>query len=272
MFRYKKIIVRPKNVYIEVAQHKRMKKKVCIVTGATGSIGHAIAARFAAEGATVALTGRNKAKLMELQKELQKYSDTVFYQIMDINDAESIASAMSVISKQYNTIDILVNNAGFSARTEKRPLHEQSINNIDGLLNTNLRGAILTSREIVQYMKTSEQGRIIHISSVVGIQGKDKHAEYAAAKAGLFGLMKSQAIELGQYGITVNCVSPGLVPREDASIEKLANFSRQNRLGEVCTPDDIANAVIFLASEEARFITGQNLTVDGGRSIGLYGD
>ena len=84
--------------------------------------------------------------------------------------------------------------------------------------------------------------------------------------------MKSQAIEVGKYGITVNCVSPGLVPREDASMEKLARFEKMNRLNELCTPEDIANTVVFLCSAEARYITGQNISVDGGRSLGLYGD
>lgn len=121
-------------------------------------------------------------------------------------------------------------------------------------------------------MQESSNGRIINIASVVGVQGKKNHAEYSAAKAGVIGLTKTQAIEVGKYGITANCVSPGLVPREDASDEKLAEFIQTNRLGLICSPDDIANAVMFLASPESRFITGQNICVDGGRSVGLYGD
>lgn len=269
---WKKVVIKRTNEYVYIAEKKRFEHLVCLVTGASGSIGKAIAIRFAVEGATVILTGRNEEKLRQTQIELEQYSDKVTTLIMDVTNSDSIASGMESVYKKYGSIDILVNNAGFSARGEKSPLHEQSIENIDHLLMTNLRGAILTSRAVVPYMKESKQGRIINIASVVGIQGKDKHVEYAAAKAGLFGLMKSQAIEVGKYGITVNCVSPGLVPREDASVEKLSRFSKMNRLGEICSADDIANSVAFLASNEARFITGQNLCVDGGRSLGLYGD
>lgn len=268
----KQIVIKEKTVYVEVENKKRYKDLVVLVTGATGSLGRAISERFAIEGATVILTGRNVEALLKMKEGLQKNAATVDFQQMDVTDEISINSAIEQIVNKYQKIDILINNAGFSARAEKEPLHLQKIEHIDTLLDTNLRGAILTSRKVVEYMRNSMQGRIIHISSIVGIQGKNKHAEYAAAKAGLIGLAKSQAIELGQYGITVNCVSPGLVPREDASAEKLARFEKMNRLSSICVPEDISNAVAFLCSNEARYVTGQNLIVDGGRSLGLYGD
>lgn len=267
-----RIVVKQKTVYVQVDQRKRMQDRVAVITGASGSIGSAVARRLAAEGAAVILTGRTLAKLELCKAELLREGMQVDVQQMDVTDTESIENAMQEIARKYGRIDMLVNNAGFSARTVKQPLHQQSIENIDNLLNTNLRGTVLTSRAVIPYMSQSQQGRIVNIASVVGVQGKGLHAEYAAAKAGLFGLMKSQAIEVGKLGITVNCVSPGLVPREDASEEKLARFETMNCLQQICTPEDIANAVAFLCSEEARYITGQNICVDGGRSLGLRGD
>lgn len=267
-----RIVVKKETQYVYVDKMQRFKDSVVIVTGATGSIGEAICQRFATEGATVVLTGRSEEKLISLKKKFQEMDLDVDYAVMNVADESSIATAMREIAERHGKIDVLVNNAGYSARTEKKYLHEQSIENIDGLIAVNLRGSILASREAVQYMKGSKHGRIIHISSIVGMQGKTKHAEYSAAKAGLFGLMKSQAIELGQYGITVNCVSPGLVPRENASDEKLSSSASKNVLDRLCRPEDIANGVAFLASREADFITGQNLAVDGGRSLGLMGD
>ena len=267
-----RVVVKRQTQYVYVDSVKRFKGLVVLVTGATGSIGEAISRRFAVEGATVILSGRSEEKLRALQSKLSKENLLAEYVVMDVADEASIAKAMQKVAEKHQRIDVLVNNAGYSARAEKKYLHEQAIENIDSLMAVNLRGVILTSREVVKYMLASSQGRIIHISSIVGMQGKTKHVEYAAAKAGLFGLMKSQAIELGQYKITVNCVSPGLVPRETANEEKLSESAARNVLDKLCVPEDIANSVAFLASKEAEFITGQNLAVDGGRSLGLMGD
>lgn len=267
-----RIVVRKNTQYVYVEHLKRFDGLVVLVTGATGSIGEAISRRFAIEGAQVILTGRSEEKLQTLQMRMSKDGLEVDYVVMDVADETSIKNAMQTVSNRFGKIDVLVNNAGYSARSTKKFLHEQTIENIDNLMAVNLRGVILTSREVVKHMIDSKQGRIIHISSIVGMQGKTKHAEYSAAKAGLFGLMKSQAIELGKYAITVNCVSPGLVPRKNASDEKLSESASRNVLDKLCTPEDIAHSVVFLASKEAEFITGQNLAVDGGRSLGLMGD
>ena len=267
-----RIVVKKNTQYVYVERLKRFDGLVVLVTGATGSIGEAISRRFAIEGAKVVLTGRSEEKLKALQKQMLEEGLQTDYVVMDVASETSISQAMQTVADKFGNIDMLVNNAGYSARSEKKYLHEQTIENIDGLMMVNLRGVILTSREVVKYMTDSQQGRIIHISSIVGMQGKTKHAEYSAAKAGLFGLMKSQAIELGKYAITVNCVSPGLVPRENASDEKLSESASRNVLDKLCAPEDIAHSVAFLASKEAEFITGQNLVVDGGRSLGLMGD
>ena len=267
-----RIVVKKDTQYVYVDQLKRFDNLVVLVTGATGSIGKAISRRFAIEGAKVVLAGRGEEKLKVFQKQLLEEGLYADYVVMDVASEMSVMQAMKTVADKFGKIDVLINNAGYSARSEKKYLHEQTIENIDGLMAVNLRGAILASREVVKYMMGSNQGRIIHISSIVGMQGKTKHAEYSAAKAGLFGLMKSQAIELGKCAITVNCVSPGLVPREMASDEKLSESASRNVLDKVCAPEDIAHSVAFLASKEAEFITGQNLAVDGGRSLGLMGD
>lgn len=270
--RKQRIVVKKSVQYVYVDQLKRFEGLVVLVTGATGSIGEAISRRFAIEGANVVLTGRSEEKLITLQKRLLAEDLCVDYVLMDVANENSIQQAMQTVAEKFGKIDVLVNNAGYSARSAKKYLHEQSIENIDALMMVNLRGVVLTSREVIQYMTSSKQGRIIHISSIVGMQGKSQHAEYSAAKSGLFGLMKSQAIEVGKYAITVNCVSPGLVPRETASNEKLSESASKNVLDKLCAPEDIAHSVAFLASKEAAFITGQNLAVDGGRSLGLWGD
>ena len=267
-----RIVVKTKTEYVYVDPTKRLTDKIALVTGASGSIGSAISYRLALEGATVILAGRSADKLNALAQQLKHDNLMADVIIMDVTDETSVSCAMRKVAEKYGRIDILINNAGFIARSAKKMLHDQDIQHIDELLSTNLRGPLLTSREVIPYMQKSDFGRIIHVSSIVGLQGKACHAEYAAAKAGLFGLMKSQAIEVGCYGITVNCVSPGLVPRKDASEEKLAKFQETNCLNRICSPEDIAHTCAFLASNEACFITGQNIVVDGGRSLGLRGD
>lgn len=269
--RKERIVIKPKIEYVKVNE-KRFDGKVSIVTGATGSIGSAIAKRLAIEGATVILTGRNEEKLKALKNDLESQSLKADYCVMDVCDEESIQKAFLAINEKYGVIDFLINNAGYSARKKKELLCNQSLEVIEELIKTNLMGSLITSKHVVSYMKNSESGRIIYISSIAGIGGKIRDSEYCSAKAGLFGLAKAQAIELGKYGITVNCVSPGLVPRSDADDEKLSNSAKATVIDKVCSPEDIASGCAFLLSNEANFITGQNLVIDGGRSLGLKGD
>ena len=266
-----KIVVRNETVYIPVNSN-RFTGLNCLITGGSGSLGKAIAERLIFEGASVILASRNIGKLEHTVEELKRRELQCDYVSMDVTSSASIEHAVLEVGAKYHHIDILINNAGFSARTEKQPLHCQKIETIDSILTTNLRGAVLVSHFVIPFMAGTKCGRIIHIASIVATGGKVFHAEYGAAKAGLLGLTRSLALELGPQGITVNCVSPGLVPRDDASPEKLLSFSKTNVLGRVETPQDIANACAFLAAPEAAFITGQNLIVDGGRSLGLRGD
>ncbi len=244
--------------------------RIAMVTGATGSIGKAIVQRLLNEGLHVIAVGRNESKLKCLAEDVS--SPNLHTLQMDLSNSTEIDTQTSLAYQIYGRIDVLVNCAGCSARDGKKKLIDQSVDVIDEMLDANLRTAILLTRSVCKYMIEARYGRIINISSIVGMLGKDKHAEYSAAKGGLIAFTKSMAIELGTYGITVNCVSPGLIPRETASDEKLYHSQITNRLNRVGIAEDIAHAVAFFADEESAFITGQNLPVDGGRSIGLMGD
>lgn len=265
------VVVNKETKYVQTEKLMRFKDKNAVVTGGTGSIGGAICTRLAKEGATVFVCGRNVEKLEKNVNDIISDGGNAVAIKLDVSDEKDIDRAFDEILKHGN-VDILVNCAGCSTREKKKDLHEQSISVIDEDLNINLRGAILCSRKAAGVMAKQGFGKIINISSIVGTNGKPKHAEYSAAKAGVIALTKSQAIEMGKYGVTVNCVSPGLIPREDADDDKLGGALKTNCLSKVGKPEDISNAVAFFASEEADFITGQNLPVDGGRSLGLKGD
>ncbi len=255
---------------VVVKEEKQESGRVAVVTGATGSIGGAIVSRLLNEGHTVVAVGRSEEKLKSFSEKIA--SPRLFGQIMNLSDDDDIEKATNEIYEKFGRIDILVNCAGCSARDGKKLLVDQSVDVIDEMLDVNLRSAILLTRCVGKIMIKAQYGRIINISSIVGMHGKKSHAEYSAAKGGIIAFTKSMAIELGCHGITVNCVSPGLIPRESASDEKLYHSQETNRLNRVGTADDIAYAVAFFANDESAFITGQNLPVDGGRSIGLMGD
>jgi 3-oxoacyl-[acyl-carrier protein] reductase len=182
-----------------------------------------------------------------------------------------VESFNDIVAKE-GKIDILVNCAGGSTRGMNAYLHEQSVEMIDSMLNTNLRGSILCSREAAKYMVKQRAGKIINIASVIGLRGKARFTDYAASKAGIIGYTSSLTIELGEFSINVNCISPGFIQRGMYTDEQIPYMLNSNYLKRVGTPEDIACAVAFLASSEADFITGQNLCVDGGCSLGLHGD
>ena len=151
-------------------------------------------------------------------------------------------------------------------------LSEQNVGVIDEVLDTNLRGTILCTRKAAQFMISNKQGKIVIISSAVGVQGKAKYSEYAAAKSGMIDFMKSMALELGTYNINANCVTPGFIQRGEYDDSQLEYLKKHNALHEVGSMEDVACAVAFMVSNKAGFITGQNLCLDGGRTLGLMGD
>lgn len=252
--------------------NKKFDGEIAIVTGGSGAIGRAICLRLSLEGAIVFVAGRNEANVESVVSEISEIGGVAFPLIMDITNAYSIEDSINQVVAKYGQVDILVNCAGGSTRGLNANLHEQSVEVIDDMLNTNLRGSMLCSRQVGKQMVLQKNGKIINVASVIGLMGKAKFTDYAAAKAGVIGYTKSLALELGHYGITVNCVSPGLIQRGVFDEKKADKLKKSNYLGKVGSLEDIANSVVFIASKEADFITGQNIVVDGGRMLGLHGD
>ncbi len=237
-----------------------MEGKVAIVTGGTAGIGRAIAARLAEAGATVVVFGRNKERGAQVADELKNGSFTQ----VDVADAEAVTAAINKVLETHGKVDILVNNAGI---TRDNLLMRLSEEHWDEVLDVNLKSAFNTCKAVVRPMMKARSGKIINISSVVGLTGNPGQAHYAASKSGLIGFSKSLARELASRGINVNCVAPGFI--ETKMTDAIADKHKEALLGAIPLgrmgqPEEIANAVFFLAGENANYITGQTLTVDGG--------
>lgn len=241
--------------------------QVAVVTGASGAIGRAIVLRLASEGAEVWALGRDSAKLDDLVAEAALLGGLVRARSLDFTDDVAVADFFEALDR----VDILVTSAGGGAREMSRPIYQQSMEVIDPVLDTNLRGTILAVLHGSRRMLASG-GRIVCLSSIIGIQGHAAYSDYAAAKAGIVGFVRSAAIDLGPHNIRINAVSPGKVPRGSISLNELERTERTNLLGRVCTHEDIADGVIFLVGPSGSFITGHDLVIDGGRSLGLRGD
>ena len=255
---------------IHVDEHKELKGKVAIITGGSGAIGRACAVRLAAEGAKVYICGSHPGSAQPVANEIKSYGLLAEPTVLNVLDNEAIEKTVHLIAAENNGhIDILVNSAGGSARDHARKVAEQSVEVIDNVLNINLRGAMLCSRAVAPYMIAQKSGRIINITSVIGLQGKAGYSEYAASKGGSIAFIKSLAQELGRFNITVNGVAPGIVQRGEVTEDMKQSLTKTNWMGTYGKPEDISAVVNFLCKEEASFITGQNIAVDGGRSLGL---
>jgi 3-oxoacyl-[acyl-carrier protein] reductase len=235
--------------------------RTALVTGSTRGIGRAIAETLAGAGARVAVVGRDQGKAAEA-------ADTVGNGACgfacDVGDPASILALIASVEKGFGQIDILVNNAGL---TRDNILFRIKDEDWDTVLDANLRGAFIAIRSASRGMIKRRWGRIINIASVVGITGNKGQANYAASKAGLIGLTKSVAKELGSRNVLVNAVAPGFIDTDMTSAmtpEARASLSGQIPLERLGSPQDIAGVVAFLSSEHAAYITGQTLVVDGG--------
>ncbi len=191
---------------------------------------------------------------------------------LDLKNASDIEQCFNGIINEAGKIDILINCAGGGARGEAKYLHEQTIDTIDEVLNSNLRASILCSRAVIKSMIDQRYGKIVNFSSAIGLNGKEKWCEYSAAKAGILGLTRTLAKEVGKYGVNVNCITPGAIRRGKFSKLEAEYSQNSNYLEMIASVDDIAKVVSFLACDDSKFITGQNIIVDGGRTLGLKGD
>ena len=235
-----------------------------MVTGASRGIGRACALALARSGARVALAARDRPKLEELAAEIRGAGQEAYAVALDVASADSIKEAFGTAAKEFGRIDILVNNAGITRDGLALRMKKEDW---DAVLVTNLTGSFLAIQQVLQGMLRERWGRIINISSVVGESGNPGQANYAASKAGLIGLTKSLAQELASRNITVNAVAPGFI--ETDMTAALSEQVKENLLGHIPLKrlgkaEDVAAAVRFLASEEAAYITGHVLDVNGG--------
>jgi 3-oxoacyl-[acyl-carrier protein] reductase len=236
-----------------------------VVTGAGRGIGRAIALRFASEGARVACVSRTEENAKKTADEINSIrSESAKAYAVDVADHAAVQKIGAEILEDFGRADILVNNAGV---TRDALAMRMSINDWDNVLSTNLRGAFSFTQPFVRAMTKQRSGRIINISSVIGLMGNAGQTNYAASKAGLIGLTKSLARELASRNITVNAVAPGFVITDmTAGLSDQVKDAIHSKipLGRTGTPEEIAAAVTFLASADAAYITGQVLCVDGG--------
>lgn len=260
------------NYKLSIVNQKRLNGLKVLVTGGSGAIGSAICFRLAMEGAIVGVCARSIDKANVVVNNICNNGGVAIPVIMDVTKDESVKEGIKKFCELYGEIDILINNAGGSARKKSTSFEEQDFQVIEDVVNLNLRGTLLCTNEVLKYMRKASTSRIINMSSVVGMRGKSGMTDYAAAKAGIIGFTKSLAIELGTTGITVNCISPGSVCQVvfDKNIE--CKKENVNCKGQGGNTDDIAGVVAFLISDDGKYITGQNIVVDGGRTLGLWGD
>ncbi|MEE9401362.1 MAG: 3-oxoacyl-[acyl-carrier-protein] reductase [Dehalococcoidia bacterium] len=238
--------------------------RVAIVTGSGQGIGREIALTLAEHGASVVISDINATTANEVAAEIVAKNGKSMAITADVTVQEEVASLVDQTVSSFGQIDILVNNAGIARDTL---LMRMSSTDWDQVLATNLKGAFLCTQAVVRHMIRQRWGRIINIASVVGLIGNSGQANYAAAKAGLIGLTKTTARELAARGVTANAIAPGFIDTEmtrKLSDNAKQEFLRQVPLGYAGLPKDVADAVAFLASEEARYITGHVLNVDGG--------
>ena len=245
----------------------RLDGRTALVTGASQGIGEAIARRLAAQGARVVLAARNREKLEALAAAIAADGGAAHALPLDLARAAEIGERLKSLPAEWAEIDVLVNNAGITA---DGLLARMSLEQWQSVLDTNLTGSFAVTRELVRGMMRRRWGRIVTVSSVVGLMGNAGQANYAAAKAGLIGFTKSVARELASRNITANVVAPGFV--ETAMTDVLPEATKQAMfddipLGRFGRAEEIAAAVVYLASEEAGYVTGQVLNVSGGLYI-----
>ncbi len=240
-------------------------KKVAVVTGGAKGIGSAIVKRLVNDGYSVAFTYNNsEEKALALCNEMGESCKT--YKL-DITDSSDVKNVVDDIEKNFGEIAVLVNNAGIAEQALFTDITDEMWHR---MIKTNLSGAFYCSRAVLPYMINRKSGKIINISSIWGETGGSCEVHYSASKAGLIGMTKALAKEVGLSGITVNSVSPGVILTDMTSHfeeETMNELKSETPLNKIGTPEDVAGAVSFLCSKDADFITGQNLSVNGGMNI-----
>lgn len=244
---------------------KRFENKTAMVTGAGKNIGKAIAMNFAKEGANVIVCDYNEANTLQTVREIEALGVSAMPAVCDVRDREKIFGYVKQANERFGAIDILVNNAGGSAGLLGKLTRfvDAEQETLDFVIDTNLKGTMHCTQAVLPGMIAQRGGKIITISSIAGVCGIVDRVDYSAAKAAVVGMSKALALEVGQYNICVNCVSPGAIERDGRPNPHMTFLGEDGHSG---TPQDISDTVLFLAAQD--YITGQNLIVDGGRTLG----
>lgn len=243
---------------------KRLQNKVAIITGGAQGIGKATALKFAEEGAAVVIWDVNEEKGIALAKELSGKGTKTHFTKVDVTKIDSTEKAAKEAVEIFSTIDILINNAGI---TRDASLLKMTAEQWQQVIDVNLTGVFNCTKAVIPFMIEKKYGKIVNTSSVVGLYGNFGQTNYVATKSGIIGMTKVWARELGRKGINVNAVAPGFIATEMVKTipeNILRSLEEKTPLGRLGLPEDIANAYLFLSSEEANFINGITLSVDGG--------
>ena len=244
-----------------------LQDKIAIVTGASQGIGKTTAELFSKSGAHVVCIARNEEKIKNLANMISKNGHSASYFPCDISDGDLTQNTIKSVINDYGKIDILINNAGI---TRDSLVLRMKNDQWDEVLNTNLNGAFYATKSVLRSMMKNKYGRVINITSIVGLQGNTGQSNYSASKAGLIGFSQSVAKEVASRGITINCIAPGWIETEmtnDLPQNIKSEIIKNIPIGKTGTTEDIAYTALFLASKESKYITGQTITVDGGRVI-----
>lgn len=244
-----------------------LKGKTAVITGGSRGIGKAIALKFAENGANIVLNYNSSTNIDELLSEIEKFNVSAYAVKADVSNFKEAEELIKLTKEKFGAVDILVNNAGI---TRDNLIIRMTEEEFDSVINVNLKGAFNCIRQVSPIMLRQGSGKIINISSVVGISGNAGQANYAASKAGVIGLTKSVARELSKKGINVNAVAPGFI--ETSMTDVLSDKVKENIINSILIkrmgkPEDVANLVLFLASNSSNYITGQVINIDGGMVV-----
>ena len=249
----------------------RLKDKVAIITGAGQGIGAAYARKFCEVGAKVVVADINQEKAEAVVKKVTEKGHEALAVLTDVSDEASTQGLARSVMEKYGRIDILVNNAAIFATIETKPMEEISVEEWDGLMGVNLKGLFLCCKAILPQMKAQKQGKIINVSSATVFMGKPYYIHYVTSKAGVIGFTRALAREVGDWNIQVNCLTPGYteteIPRGTTTPEQKKAIIGHQCIKRIGTPEDLLGIMVFLASDESDFMSGQTVNVDGGDNL-----